>query len=121
MLDLVKGSSDGLIWGGSHGNTREIAKICRKIPGMFNSFKWAILLLILINLSGCSDGNPQVDFLISPTIQKIVKPGSPSSVNLSPTTVVTGGSYQVKGRVTYLETQKELNGGSYKIKGKISF
>lgn len=85
------------------------------------SFKWAILLLILIGTVACTDGNPQVDFLTIPTIQKVVKPGIPSSVNLSPTTTVTGGSYQLKGRVTYISTQTAVSGGNYKIKGKISF
>jgi hypothetical protein len=85
------------------------------------SIKWVILLSILLSIVGCTDGNPQVDFLTTPTIQKVVTPGTPSSVNLSPTTTVTGGSYQLKGRVTYITTQTEISGGSYKIKGKISF
>jgi hypothetical protein len=85
------------------------------------SYKWPILLLILISAVGCTDGNPQVDFLTVPTIQKVVKPGTPSTVNLSPTTTVTGGSYQLKGRVTYIPTQTEISGSGYKIKGKISF
>jgi hypothetical protein len=80
-----------------------------------------VLFLIFVNLVACSDGHPQVDFLVSPSIQKVIQPGGPSSINLSPTTTVHGGSYQLKGRVTYIATQGSVSGGSYKVKGKISF
>ena len=121
MFDLFKRIVSWINLTQNHRNAGETDEIFRKVLGMFNGFKWAILLLILVNLGGCSDGNPQVDFLMNPSIQKEVKPGSSSSINLSLTTVVTGGGYQLKGRVTSLETQKELSGGSYKIKGRISF
>ncbi len=85
------------------------------------TFKWPILLFILVGAMGCSDGNPQVDFLTFPTIQKAIKPGASSSVNLSPTTTATGGVYKLKGRVTYMSLQTAVGGGNYKIKGKISF
>lgn len=84
-------------------------------------YKWVFLLSVIVSVTACSDGHPTVDFLVLPTIQKVTLPGSPSSVNLSPTTTVSGGSYKLKGRVTYLQTQNELSGGTYKVKGKVSF
>lgn len=88
---------------------------------MLAFFKWTVFLIFSIGLSACGDADPQVDFLNKPSLQKKIPPGKTSSNSLSQPAVLSGGTYKVKGRVSFLENQKTQSGGSYKVEGKISF